>query len=326
MIDVDSELLQAAINCDTERLRKAVMLGADVNAVDGGGYTAMHIVLNQLSDTALTCLNILFDVGANVTSANHAGDTPLHVVFSVADFSSMRLKRRALEASELLIQHGADVNARNVADKTPLHLALWRGCHGYFDTHQAANGDMSEDLLVATPPYPLDGCCACLPRLLSVGLKTGRMASTALAIRYLRQYHSSDIFYRREILNLLLQGGMSSCAKISHRGDTLLHIVCRAQTPIDDIRLLLEAGAGKKVNATNDDSDSPLHCFLSRPYDPPYAPSKSGAILLIKHGADVNATNGRGISPLQLVRGYSENSERESLVELLLQCGAADDT
>jgi ankyrin repeat protein len=78
--------------------------------------------------------------------------------------------------------------------------------------------------------------------------------------------------------------------------------------------------AGAKVNAKDKDGCTPLHltCGLSPSHESP-DPQLEIAKHLIEHGAGVNPTNNKGITPLS----WAVRNDRRELVELLLSRNAA---
>lgn len=91
-----------------ECIRLLVQAGANVNARDNDGYTALH-------ETYLTAVeNELLKLGADVNALNHDGETPL---FTTVD----------QEAIPLYIQHGANLEIRNNKGQTAIEAAEDRG-------------------------------------------------------------------------------------------------------------------------------------------------------------------------------------------------------
>ena len=84
---------------------------------------------------------------------------------------------------------------------------------------------------------------------------------------------------------------------------------------VDTVRLLLELGSD--VTVTNRYGQTALHGAASMWED--------GVIqLLVDHGANVNAEDQRGRTPLYLVEYGNANAPSESTADLLRQLGAAE--
>lgn len=96
-----------------ELVRWLVENGADIEAKDPYGFTALHIRSRMLNGD----ITNLLELGANVKAIDRFGDTPLHLAAGVS-FSSASVKK--------LIEYGAEINALNVNKQTPLEKALSR--------------------------------------------------------------------------------------------------------------------------------------------------------------------------------------------------------
>jgi uncharacterized protein len=97
----------ASIN-QPELAQLLIEKGADVNAKDSDGNTALHHV-----GTSEPLLKLLLRKGANVNAQNNTGIAPIHNVFG----------RYNLAIVKQLVAAGANVNARSKELLTPLHLA-----------------------------------------------------------------------------------------------------------------------------------------------------------------------------------------------------------
>ena len=111
---LDKQLLDAAANGNSEQVERLISLGADVNTVDGRGYTPLHLA----AVTGHTdILNLLIGEGADVNAKDDSGQTPLHLAASNGHTNIVKL----------LIGAKADVNAQDRLNKTPLHWAVMFG-------------------------------------------------------------------------------------------------------------------------------------------------------------------------------------------------------
>ena len=144
----DSPLADAAMRGDVEAVRTLLNDGAEVNAAQGDGMTALHWA-GELGDVGLAemliyaganlesvtrngaqtalhvasevgkepVVTVLLEAGANARAASKGGSTPLH-------FAAMAGSGATIEA---LLDHGADVDAREFAwGQTPLMYAAAR--------------------------------------------------------------------------------------------------------------------------------------------------------------------------------------------------------
>ncbi len=104
-------LLDAAEEGRLSKLKKALKLGADVNATDEHRLSALHIAAFYLNREAA---KFLVANGADINAKGKYGWAPLHIAAIRAD--------KVL--AKLLIANGADVNARDDDQLTPLHRAV----------------------------------------------------------------------------------------------------------------------------------------------------------------------------------------------------------
>ncbi len=104
--------------------KKALDAGADPNAVDGEGVSALHhAVLRKKLDLA----ELLVSRGADLNVRDREdGYTPLHVL---CKSKSGAMSKTEIAAALWLIDKGADVGAASDAAETPLHLAAASGSH-----------------------------------------------------------------------------------------------------------------------------------------------------------------------------------------------------
>jgi len=99
-----------------EAVRLLVAHGADVNAKDAEGRTALHSLGGFFGSTlpqGLELLNLMIANGAELNSKDAEGQTPLH--YAIQFFSPSRVVQE-------LMQHGADANALDNRGNTPLHF------------------------------------------------------------------------------------------------------------------------------------------------------------------------------------------------------------
>jgi ankyrin repeat protein len=111
----DARVAEAAMRGDTEAVRNLLQSGADVNAAQGDGMTALHwTALNADLET----MSVLLYAGAATEATTRVGaNTPLHLASSRGHAAAVR---RLLEA-------GSKVAAFTTTGVQPLHLAAQSG-------------------------------------------------------------------------------------------------------------------------------------------------------------------------------------------------------
>jgi ankyrin repeat protein len=111
---INKNLIEAVNNGNLLEVEKILQQGADVNAKDKDGWSALHIAVN---DVLVEIVNTLVRKGADVAAMDGAGATPLHYAAS----------RGNIEEIKILLSNGADVNAQDSLGWTPLRWAVRNG-------------------------------------------------------------------------------------------------------------------------------------------------------------------------------------------------------
>jgi len=109
-----SDVADAVMRGDQTGLRALLAAGADVNAPQTDGATALHWAVYR-GDAATA--DLLIEAGANVNAANRNGATPLSLASVNGDAAMLTL----------LLEAGADANESQPFGKTPLMLAARNG-------------------------------------------------------------------------------------------------------------------------------------------------------------------------------------------------------
>jgi ankyrin repeat protein len=291
-------LLTAIRQGDAAAVRSLLDRGADVNARDETGATAlMHAALN--ADVAL--VQFLLRKGAEVNLRNRAGATAL--LWALHDPAKVKL----------LVDHGADVGVTvGAAHTTPVHLAA--GIPGALPTLKLLLKKGARLKASASNFTPLMAACLSGDReivqfLIDRGADVkarNRIGFTAL--------HAAALFGDAALVGLLLDHGAGANAKVilSQPADDistpLLTAAQRGDAAI--AKLLLERGADVNVQE-GQFARSPLLCAAT-------AGSAETVKLLLAKGAKVDVQDWTGSTPLQWARRRGPTA----IVKLLEAAGA----
>ena len=156
----ESRLAQlAAEDASPNALRLLIIAGADVDAADPDGATAIFRAA-QYGHTE--CLTALIAARARVDAINHIGATPLYVA----------TQNGHIECLRLLLDAQAQVNAQVQNGATALHMAATEGKRFCLEALLQARADVNRtDLQLCTPLYlaALNGRETCVKSLLAAG-------------------------------------------------------------------------------------------------------------------------------------------------------------
>ena len=133
----DKEWWGTAVPEDIERIGR---LGADMNAVDGYGWTLLDWAATYSDNPRV--IEALVRLGADTRVTDRAGATPLHKAAAWNDNP---------EIVKALINLGMDINARDQWGATPLHRARDKANHSYRNGY--VKGSPVMDILILCGGY-----------------------------------------------------------------------------------------------------------------------------------------------------------------------------
>jgi ankyrin repeat protein len=292
--------------------------GADINAENKQGHSPIFCVENA------DVVQVLIGHGANVIARDKDGRTPLHMIRSrrycyVTSVASG-------DAIEVLIKHGADIHAMDKNGQTPLHMASTRGIdelikHGA-DIHAKDLDGMS----------PLHYACyaGITEKLIKYGANVNKRGKW-----YRTPLHMVSDIYATEVL---IENGADVNAKDIY-GDTPLHLAknggiaeilikngadvnARDTYGYTPLHLAKDCGIvekliknGADVNAVGKMGKTPLHkinCDINTLTSDTSDEKRNNRLLktegfriaekLVRHGADINAVDENGRTPLHTVK------------------------
>jgi uncharacterized protein len=291
----------AAMNGDRETVRALIAQGADVNAAQGDGVTALHWAAMQ-GDAELA--KMLIVAGANVHAATRLGAyTPLH----------MAAERGSVPIVTALVSAGANVDTTTATGTTPLMLAAASGNTDTISTllDTGADADATEldrghtALMFAAASNRADAVTLLLRRGADPGIATivvalaalsadgsnpdgrnlpgnreGRSGGNAQAATTSAAAKRRPGLDRNYLLNELVsaQGGM-----------TPLHFASR-QGYIGVVTALLDAGVSVNQLKGGDHTSPLLIATINGHFDL--------ANVLLERGADPNLASDNGATPL----------------------------
>ena len=286
---------------------------------------------------------VLLDAGADVNSKDECGTTPLHAAAHTGDVGLVKL----------LIAHGAKLDATSTTGETPLHWAMAHPEVAETLIRAGANVRIPDSDNSSVLDYVAgEGNIRLLRVMVECGLDVkaraeyGKYGATLLhvAVQPPMMTHSAAGRVEKEDVDfarLLVEKGADVNARDLF-GSTPLHMACTAEV----VRLLVAAGAD--VNAKADDGRTPLHCMVGNNFfggwyddaheataapheEPPTAPSRlvEAVEALLAAGADVNAKDNQGKTPLRLLRSREGDDADVSaamkrIEDILLKAGAKE--
>lgn len=279
--DSGSETLYTAIRANNlTRLEALLKQGASANAKDDHGVTAL---MQAAVVGSADAMKLLIDKGADVNAKNMYNSTAL--MWSVTDIKKVRL----------LVDHGADVNAVSKQGRTALFLA--------------ALSDHSADivrLLIAkgANTKAVDG----LGMTTLIAAAWGNDTET---VRLLMD--AADVNARSAS-----QGAIAQIAETALLGATF-------NSNLAAVKLLLAKGANVNLASSRDKlfqvKNGPI---LLGGFSPLLVAATSGPAELVKAlldaGADVNAKDVRGMTPLMLA--VATDRPNPEIIRMLLDKGA----
>jgi len=317
--------------------RALIAAGADVNARSQTGATPLHYSA-WLSSSRKSVVELLLAKGAHVHARDKGGRTALH--------SAAGLRRRG--ALEVLVGAGADVNARDDEGDTPLHVAARCGKKG-FVAFLCENG-AAINARDATGETPLAGAARLGHKdIVEILAARGARYGICSAIHIGDLTTAEALLAKRPALvdardargdtplHLAVETGQEGlCRLLIAKGADLSAEDREGLTPlrravelgkVDIVELLITHGAhandrsdghrvtGGRLPFGMDAIEAPEDTKLNFGEVPLHWAARNGNLrmvrMLMAHGADVNATDIEGRTPLRMAlhAGHKEVAE-----------------
>ncbi|KAL8773658.1 MAG: hypothetical protein Q9209_001424 [Squamulea sp. 1 TL-2023] len=305
--------------------------GVDINVRNNKNDTSLHLAAayNHVAVAAE-----LIRRGASVSVRGEFGHTPLH---TAAIYGSTEIASHA-------ITHGADVNAQCVDGTTALYHAVSVSCLDMIILLLDKRADInisSANGRRAIHVAAEKGLVDILQLLIQHGADVNTQSETCYTPLYLACYHNNLdavrlLLDQRVDINLSSADGCRAIQIAAQKGHIdLLQLLIQSGAEVDyeDVKqwsplcyasfyghkavaqLLLQHGANARIDSRD---GTPLHLCAERAY-------LDIADLLLKSGADPNARDEIGVTPLHIAIGEIDSPEsadyeqRFKVVELLLE-------
>ena len=317
-------LHHATLNTDTAVIQLLLEEGADPSVASYDNRTPLHFALRRRNNAVAA---ILVRADADVNTVASDSITALHLAAfdeamtillleAGADVHAQALRGTALHRAETagvvdaLLDAGANINALSTFG-TPL-LASIRGDSLSEVTRRLLERGADPNARRAGGLTPLRVATLAGPAVISTLLDAGadpllgdRNGQTLL--HTLARYSTAQ---GSVTIPLLLDAGVDINLPTDN-GETPLHLAAGQFRNSGNVALLLELGADPGLRTT--DGDTPLHSAMSS-----FRPDSNSIATLVAAGADINARNESGRTPVQVAwqRGHTE------VVDQLLALGA----
>ena len=286
--------------------------GARVNAGDMRLMTPLHYSAHMGCPEVS---RILLEHGADVSLRTQSGYVPLHFVSNLGNKDE---GERLVLARLLLAGSCMDVNAQGLDGQTPLHrasyyrrpkivqLLLANGANAHTEDAQGRNP------LHHLSPYLNDIDPQDVLRVTQLLLEQGVDVNVLDEKRETPLHIASSVGHLENIQVLLDHGAKADAENVD--GQIPLHLVSQNNNENANVtRLFLQRGM--EVNTRDSKQQAtPLHFASFRGHF-------EIALALLDHGADANARNADGQTPLHRV-SLCPNKKTNCLVQLMLERGA----
>jgi ankyrin repeat protein len=318
-------LYAAARSGNIEALELLLSLGADPNVQDAKGNSVLHIGIP--ADIHREAIGLLLTHQANPNLRDEHGDSPLHIVIML---------NRDGGVLQSLLSGGADVSIRNIDGKTPLYLAVEEGRLALVPLLLSYQSDVfAADNTGITPFTKALELGNPILQTLITPETVYQTDSAGNTILHTAIQNAADL----KTIALILDHGALINAR-NREGDTSLHLAVRVNNP-ETGELLISRGGD--IFAPNAGGEIPLYLAFHAPgaarrwiINDHTIIARDGlgnGILhyaaqwkidthipyMVQQGANVEAVNATGETPLFVAVKYNG----ASTIETLVKAGAA---
>ncbi|XP_054721853.1 ankyrin-3-like [Uloborus diversus] len=256
------------------------------------GDTAMHIATRRKNGELL---RLLLNSGGCVDSQNNEGLTPLHIACEQGD----------AEILKVFFQFRANANITDSQDRTPLHIAAEKGFSTIVET-------LADKFKASIFKRTKDG-----RTLMHIASESGHQETALVFLKKGVPLHMSNKTGTKAIHTAAAHGFVEVIRNLLDRGEnvdattpenfTALHLAVQANQP-EVVEILLGHGANVQLKAGKN-GETALHMAAG------VIDGHKCAELIIKSGADVNAQNEEGETPLHNAARHGQLKTVTQLLE-----------
>lgn len=270
-----------------------------INSKDEYGCTPLH---NAAFESSAKCVLFLLDNGANPNSETITLETPLH--------EAARTKKDRLSKMQSLLAAGADVNAADIGGCTPLHSLALKGNLAEFQYLLLKDAKMNADSLGQTPLHR------------AASAYTVDNTVIQLLVENIGDINHSDYYGCTPLIYIARKGSLATLKHAIEKGadvnaktrmgKTALHeSVLSSIESVRKAELLLHHGCG--INEISEEGFTPLLCAAQQG-------SFDSLKLLVDNQSDVSVKDKQGQTALHLIPHYSIDEAKK--ISYLLKAGA----
>ncbi|XP_028162782.1 ankyrin-1-like [Ostrinia furnacalis] len=332
-VDQQDSYMRTALHYAVERghldiVELLLKSGCKVDLTASEGLTALHIAAME-NETNIA--KMLLSAGSQVNNKTHEKITALHFAAS----------RGYLDMVKVLVAEGANIESRDTNERTPLYVAVMKGHPNVVEYLISVGANVNSEEIHGYTPL-CEAVWERLPDIVELLLKAGARITHSH-----RLIHNAIIQGQEPIVKMLagVGGGINLH---NDNGDTALLLAVRL-SQLRDVRHLLAKGAN--INASNsitganalhvavecieylENFEELLECLIEHKIDMNHTALTGdtplnralllhrdyAALLLIRHGADVNCCDVRkcGLDNLSI----ASRRRNADLVNLLIRAG-----
>lgn len=303
--EIDSNLITAARSGSSDTVGTLITQGANVNAQDAEGQTALMVAAGR---GATGTVQLLLSKKADVNAKDNKGRTALLWATSCPP-DRFGLVQTLAETVQFLMEKGADITVSGEDGRTPL---MWAAMHGYdiiVRTFVAQNvpvdaqdKDGNTALLLAVSHDHIDPVRVLLTRGAAVDLQNAEGKTALMAAANANYLDITRALLAKQVdVNLKDKDGRTALMLAVNSGS------------LDIVQTLLAKGADPKLKTVGGRDALMIAALKGQTTILP---------VLLEKGADINATDEEGKTALM----WAVNEAHLQAVQLLLAKGASMNT